>query len=116
MTPTIVSTYNILEEVLNECERQESKWGIQRHPLIGPRGDVEFIRSRYQQGAEQGRAMNDSDNEHGTLGWDGILLEEVYEALAEDDVDKACEELVQVAAVCVSAIRSLRQNGLEGRR
>ncbi|MGL5825583.1 MAG: hypothetical protein ACRCYU_12350 [Nocardioides sp.] len=46
----------------------------------------------------------------GTMGWDTILQEEVFEALSESNPEKAVAELIQVAAVAVAAADSLRRN------
>lgn len=45
--------------------------------------------------------------ERGELAWDGILLEEVFEALAEADPAAMRAELVQAAAVIVNMIECL---------
>ena len=50
---------------------------------------------------------NDERVERGSLAWDGILLEEVYEAFAEEDPIKLRSELVQVAAVAVQWIAAI---------
>jgi hypothetical protein len=43
--------------------------------------------------------------------WSAILLEEVFEAMAEDDPERLQKELVQVAAVAVAWIEALNQRG-----
>ena len=99
----------ILEEVDAELIRQNEKWGEQNHPLIGADRDPSIARSFYLAAEAEAKADNDLDVGMGTLGWDGILLEEVYEALAEADPEKAEAELIQVAAVAVQAVLSLRR-------
>jgi hypothetical protein len=57
--------------------------------------------------ADNWKIQNQHRVENGDLTWDGILLEEVYEALAEADPVKLREELVQVAAVAASWVVAL---------
>lgn len=103
-------TSELLAQVADELNEQDIKWGEQNHPF------VTFCEpGHWQAEADAEKASNDLRAEHGDLDWRGILLEEVYEALAEDDADKACVELIQVAAVCISTIKSIRRNGLEGK-
>lgn len=93
-------------EVLAERERQVAKWGLQIHPNISSLKDTEHedgvtqrILSLYEAQADDFKDMNDDISENGTMGWDTILLEETYEALAETDPVKLRTELVQTAAV-----------------
>ena len=85
-------TDRVLSEVAAERAVQDQKWGEQNH-LDGTGGQIarEFAdthRWHCQEAAKEGR-----------LTWRHILLEEVYEALAERDPDKLRAELVQVAVV-----------------
>lgn len=112
-----MSTERVLQEVLQERQRQDAKWGQQNHVIVTERpyldaGGPKDTREVYFDKAEQYKHFNDQDNQHGSLGWDHILLEEVFEALAEQDPAKIREELVQVAAVAVAAIESLDRNEL----
>ena len=45
--------------------------------------------------------------ESGAHSWDAILLEEVFEALAESDPVRRRAELVQVAAVAAAEIEAI---------
>jgi len=90
-----------------EVWAQDDKWGQQDHPLIGS-GVRELQREQYAQAAEDWKLRNDVRVQADWLGWDGILLEEVYEALECDTVESACEELVQVIAVAAQMILNLR--------
>lgn len=91
-------TYYPLEDIFNERQRQLSKWGIQSHP--DGTGAFKPERTRF-------RELTDERTEKGQLLWWHILLEEVYEALAEEDTDALREELVQVAAVAVAWIEDI---------
>lgn len=101
-----MSTVNILNDVWAEREAQDAKWGEQNHPVHSWERDA----SGYDWRADFWKVENDWQVKNGALGWDGILLEEVYEALAETDPDKQIEELIQVAAVAVAAIESIQRN------
>lgn len=89
----------VLTDVWDERVRQAIKWGQQNY-LDGTArpGSVEL--------ADHYRAVCQS-NTPDTDNWQDILLEEVYEAMAESDPEKLRAELVQVAAVAVSWIESL---------
>lgn len=111
----------ILFEVLTERSAQVEKWGVQYHPgLTGtttgrPSIDIavtDLALVHYRAEAEQYKAVNDAttafpETKH-LLGWDTILLEEVFEALEQADNPQAQrEELVQVAAVAAAMIENI---------
>ncbi len=101
-----------IKALMAELDRQDDLWGEQNHPL---QGGAFPLRSRlsFEGEARRWKQINDRRVPKKELGWDGILMEEVYEALEELDPERACVELVQVAAVAMNAARSLRrQNGL----
>jgi hypothetical protein len=98
-------TQRVLREVAEERERQDEKWGEQNHDMIGgymPAG----YRADYAVEARNWKHANDYRVERGLLGFDGILLEEVFEALEAEGADQRAE-LVQVAAVAVGMIEAL---------
>jgi hypothetical protein len=108
-------TMNVLEEVYTERARQFELWGEQNIPFHQPgdhRGVVVVGRS-YESMANMIKARCDFYYNRALSGredWRNnalILLEEVFEALAETDPDKIRNELVQVAAVAVKAIETL---------
>lgn len=113
-------TETALDAIRIERISQDAKWGRQDHPDIVPWWDhivpwwdqwagcptprVDAAdRAAFWQGenARRGKA--------GSIAWDGILLEEVYEALAEPDDEKRIAELVQVAAVAVAQIEAIER-------
>lgn len=99
------AVFTVLSDVKNERLRQDEKWGDQHHPdlstdrLHGP-ANYEFMANRW-------KAINSARVHEGCIAWDGILLEEVYEALAEEGHEKLRAELVQVAAVAVAWIEDI---------
>lgn len=107
----------IVDLLSDERARQVDKWGEQNHPpFSGVKPD--FMRQLYEGRARGLKGMNDGYVAAGTLGWDTILLEEVYEAFEQAGVDdlKYEEELIQVMAVAAAMIEASqrkrrKQNG-----
>jgi hypothetical protein len=99
-TNPMVVTDRVLQEVLAERIRQDEKWGEQNHPDgTGARrwaDAANVVRGEVNDAARQGRTS-----------WNGVLREEVFEALAESDQAKLRKELVQVAAVAVAWIEAI---------
>ena len=105
----------IFDQVNTERWRQLEKWGEQSHPDMweeSPQG-LAFSRSQFVLFAERYRAVNDyaAEASDGSLDWAGILLEEIYEALAEEDPTKLREELIQSAAVITAWIEDIDSRG-----
>lgn len=91
--------FEVIEERLNQIET----WGQQDHQSAFGAGAVrEFGRA-----ADRWKQVNEARVETDQLTWDGILLEEVYEALAETDLDLRRAELIQVAAVALAEVESI---------
>lgn len=90
----------ILGDVWAERVRQIEKFGEQ-HREDGTGGPV------MQRKAEEARECCDYLARHGGADWRAVLLEEVFEAMAEDDPAKLRAELVQVAAVCVAWVEDI---------
>jgi hypothetical protein len=110
-----LSTMSVLYEVSGERRRQDAKWGQQNHPDMWPEY-ADYYRAEYSVKADFWKQTNTERvlqaNAAGTpsdrnAAWDGVLLEEVYEALAEEDAAKIRAELVQVAAVAVNWIEAI---------
>ena len=100
-------------DVAAERARQDAKWGEQNHPdgtgpratplnrIVhdGPIGETSGS-THYAHGlAMMAVRATDQAARVGTVTWADILLEEVFEALAENDPAKLRAELIQVAAV-----------------
>jgi len=109
----------ILDEIVEERNRQDSKWGVQTHPcldetLLNRDGGCtpERMCEHYEIPSE-GRAKFLCDNsfEKGEGTYAHIALEEFSEAVSEFDIVKRRQEVLQLAAVCVAWIESIdRQN------
>lgn len=85
--------------VIAERWAQLKQWGEQRHPD----GTGAWNRPK----ADKYREYCELAFDRGQGTWAHILLEEVYEALAESDEVLLRAELVQVAAVCLSWIEDI---------
>ena len=93
----------IVNEIAAERLSQVATWGVQDHPSTYS----DLDRKRAEKHANHWKQVNSARVANDTLTWDGILLEEVYEALAEKDPFLRRAELVQVAAVAAAEIESI---------
>lgn len=93
---------NFAEEVDAERRRQLEKWGDQRHPILrGPNNQHLF--------EQLAQAMRETNADPHQICWMTILLEEAYEAGAEQNMAKFREEVVQIAAVCQAILTDLER-------
>ncbi|WP_063795168.1 hypothetical protein [Streptomyces silaceus] len=98
MHPALFTTPGVrqfAEEIDAERQRQIAKFGEQHHPDGTGLPIHQHAANRYRDAADRNAAA-------GVLMWRDVLLEEVYEALAESDTSLLRAELVQVAAVCAA--------------
>lgn len=93
----------IAAEVVQERVNQVQTWGQQDHPSSFGETARQYAEDR----ANEYKWTNAARVAGDVLTWDGILLEEVYEALAEKDDARRREELVQVAAVALAEIEAI---------
>lgn len=119
---------SVLEEVAAERARQDAKWGEQNHPdgtgqyplvniqveslalplFAGLLGNLDGpTLAKVAVGATDRRAGE------GAVDWRDILLEEVFEAMAESDPDKIRLELIQVAAVATQWAEAIDRRSSE---
>lgn len=123
----LLAHINVVREVRAELDRQDEKWGEQNHPDgTGParrplrrlttahakRTGSPIEMSPYNATAEalqrDAKAANDADVSLKDVTWAGILLEEMFEALAEPEgSDELRTELIQTAAVCVQWVLAI---------
>lgn len=108
-------TKAVLSEVLAERIKQHEQWGDQRFPFHHPvdsDGHGAFG-GPYDSMAQAFKDICDARRDVAQQGGPDtrsnalVLLEEVFEALAETDPARIREELIQVAAVAVKAIETL---------
>lgn len=95
------TTANVLSDITAERKRQDAKWGEQNHP--DGTGSL-YYRAMAQMAKAE---CQESPQINGEDRYSLILLEEVYEALAESDAAKLREELIQVAAVAVAWVEKI---------
>lgn len=95
--------YNIVNEVADERLKQNEKWGQQDHASV--RG--ERARGQFAVQAETWKQINDARVAGDEIHWDGILLEEVFEALECKTEAEMRGELIQVAAVAVAWVEAI---------
>lgn len=96
--------YIVTVDVLAEMARQDEKWGEQNH-ANGTGEKFGFS----EQLADAVRQRTDDSFERGTGTWADILMEEFYEAMAEDNPRKLKEELLQVAAVALQWVAAINR-------
>jgi hypothetical protein len=111
------ATVEILAEVLAERRRQTAKWGEQNHPDgtgAQERPLMPILRLDSIPGAATAdrtaaafKAQTDASAGRGVVTWRDILLEEVFEALAESEPTALRAELVQAAAVAVQWVETI---------
>lgn len=96
-------------DIAFEVERcnQHKRWGQQDHPDFAGLLDRAVQRAAYAERAEWWKSENALRVRIGQLAWDGILLEEVFEALGETDPAALRAELVQVAAVAAAWVEAI---------
>lgn len=121
---TATAATEVSAAVLNEVATERTRFGEQNHPDLDPR-DISFVAhheyarraarwkeintERAQPTITPGRCREHPDEPRSHTAWDGILLEKVYEALAESDPEKLRAELVHVAAVAVAWAQAIDQ-------
>lgn len=105
---------SVFNDIALERRRQDSKWGEQNHPNgTGPYRTLFGL--NYPVSAKYFRDLRDraiytTDKNascSGALSYADILLEEVFEAMAESDPQKLREELIQCAAVAVAWVQKI---------
>lgn len=103
-----VTEDEIIEDIRRERVRQDQKWGEQNHKdgtgvMYVPPSSVFTPGLSYQALATRMKRRVDADAKilPGQSTWLNILLEEVLEAAACNDVEELDTELTQVAAVVV---------------
>lgn len=107
-------TRAVLAEVHAERIAQDEKWGQQDHPdymentlpwaILEYRAHANLWKTTNALRVNRMKRLGVPSGQ--TCAWDGILLEEVFEALSEEDPVLARQEWVQIAAVAVARIEA----------
>lgn len=96
----------VLGAVRLERAAQDGKWGEQNHP-DGIGDGATLFGIGFDRWAHVLREAVDRHAREHRTAWALILLEEVFEALAEDDPVKVRAELVQVAAIAAAWVEAI---------
>lgn len=117
MTDRAVIRQQILGEIHRERERQISRYGLNEDITDGTGPEVlwlghthAYLSALPAHKIEQ--AFRREYDRHETPTWMHLVREEVAEAFMEADPVRLEEELIQVAALCVSWVESLRARTL----
>lgn len=85
----------LLPIVQQEINKQDEKWGEQNHPCRNVLLTYKLNSPDYY------KEVCDERAQVGTVTWADIALEELSEAIYEEDIHKRKEEVIQLGAVCV---------------
>ena len=99
---------DILLMIGQERKRQDTKFGEQNHHDVRPG----VLASSAEEDANLMKSVCESDFKNGRANWAIVLLEEVFEAIAEGakgDTQALKTELVQCAAVCVAWVQAIER-------
>lgn len=101
----IVPSGSILGEIGDERAAQDAKWGVPKDVPNGTGPAEKFMGHRFSDLRYwvQGSVDLAADRGDSRMAW--VLLEEVFEALAERDDERLREELIQVAAVAAKWVQ-----------
>ncbi len=94
----------VFAQAAMERHRQRIKWGLQSLPNGTGRHDDWQVAEFYKR-------VTDANDKDGTLSWRDVLLEKVFESLAETETEELRTELIQVIAVAAAWIGDLDSNG-----
>lgn len=100
----------IFKQIYKERIKQDSKWGIQNHPIINE-DEFDLFHNYGIIDEKTAKTYCEDGVKDGDLCWANILVEEVSEALSAPNKENMREELIQCAAVVVAMIESLDRNG-----
>lgn len=92
-------TFLVLSDVADERQNQIKQWGIQS--LADGTG------GEWKPAADEAKRINAERFDAGVGTWGDVLLEEVFESMAESDPARLRAELVQVAEVAVAWIEDI---------
>lgn len=105
---TLPQINETIDAIKFEVLQQHMKWGEQNHQYVPTKAEHRALLPR------EASAKIDCEKARraGRLTWAHILVEEVAEALEAPNAEEAIAELIQVAAVAISMIDSIKRNGL----
>lgn len=104
---------SILTEIGRERGTQDAKWGVPKNVPNGTGPDGSLLGYSFGELRDMMQSAVDELAARHESRMAAVLLEEVFEALAEDDERRLREELIQVAAVAAKWVQIIdeRQDG-----
>lgn len=96
---------SILTEIGKERSAQDAKWGVPKNVPNGTGFDVEFTGLTFSEWRDAIQRRVNRQAERGESVMSHVLLEEVFEALAEHDDSALRSELIQVAALAAKWVQ-----------
>lgn len=112
LIPTSCQTEDVLVEVAHERARQFAQYGANEDIPLGMGPSVRWLAPYTPHDARTVERVlrqdyEERERQHGTPSWMTLIREEVAEAFSEGDPVKLRAELLQVAALAVSAIEKM---------
>lgn len=111
-----INTNKISREILDEVINQYNKWGIMNHPSVAPTlnpKNGQQLSEYYEIPTEtQARNLCEEAFISNNGSWSVIAVEELVESINASHPQHRREELIQLAAVCISWIDSIDRNEL----
>ena len=101
-------TQDVLVAIADERMRQIAKWGVQSRP--------EGTNPAFAKARDAAQRRTDTKMKDGTVTWHDIIFEEFLEFLTETAPAKMRVELIQLAAVAVSAIEDIDRKAAEPKK
>lgn len=111
-----VETLKVLEDVFEHRGVQRAQYGSNDELFDGTGPEVHWLPWPYDPPASELEVLIRGDyeafvDETGAPTWLHLVREEIAEAFQESDPTRLEEELIQVAALCVSWVEQLRRRG-----
>lgn len=105
---------SIFNEIYEEREKQNTKWGEQNHQSVDPlllKRESERMCEEYEIPSEnRAKFICQNAAKYGNITWSHIVVEELAEVVSCKDENLRREELVQLAACVVAWIESIDRN------
>ncbi|WP_091232541.1 hypothetical protein [Microbacterium sp. 3J1] len=109
-----MSVGGILTEIGRERGAQDAKWGAPKNVPNGTGLDGSLLGYSFGELRDMLQSTVDRLAERRESTMAAVLLEEVFEVLAEDDDERVREELIQVAAVAAKWVQIIDERKQAG--
>lgn len=98
----LLNRSSVIQDIIDERGHQKRKFGDQSQNPFGTGKEYSELANKY-------KGICNAKVEDKTVTWADILLEEVFEALEQEDPDSVRHEMIQVAAVAVAICERIDQ-------